>query len=56
MGWAAKKSARAWPLTAFRGVNIMLYCDNNIAQFANLEFKDASLVIKILRGLTLDTT
>jgi len=55
-GWAARKSARAWPFIAFCGTKVMLYWDNNIAQLASLEFKDPSFVIKICKGLTLELT
>ena len=43
IGWAAKKSTRAWPLMPFWGTKVMSYWDSNMAQLANLVFIEHAL-------------
>jgi len=49
-------SVRAWSLMAFWGAKVMSYWDYNIAQLANLEFREPGFVIRIHKGLTLEMT
>ena len=55
-GWAARKSARVYPLTAYYETKVMQYWDSRMAQLASLEFKDPGFVMRMRRRLTLETT
>jgi len=56
-GWAAKKSARVWPLIAFWGYEGHVILGQQYgSKLANLKFRKPDFVMRIRRGLNLEMT